>query len=140
MGRGTAPRGADAAALITSAGEQHLQGLRILVVEDDPMIATMLEDMLTWLGCTPVGVALTMDDGLALASTIADIDVAILDVNIGSETVFPVADLLLDRDVSCVFSTGHETELLTERYPSCGFLTKPYLTGRLAEILVAAQG
>ena len=104
------------------------------------MIATMLEDMLARLGCVPVGVAHTIDHGLALAGTIAAIDVAILDVNIGSEIVFPVADALLDRDVSCVFSTGHATEQLTERYPLCRLLNKPYVSGGLAKILMASQG
>jgi CheY-like chemotaxis protein len=132
----TAP--ADSEAMIPSASAR-LQGLRIFIVEDDPRISTMLEDMLVWLGCVPVGVAPTIERGLALASAIDAIDVAILDVNIGSEMVFPVADLLLDRDVACVFSTGHDTELLRERYPLCGLLNKPYVSGRLTKILLASQ-
>jgi CheY-like chemotaxis protein len=126
--------------MIPVDSEQRLQGLRIFIVEDDLMISSMLEDMLAGLGCVPVGAALTIERGLAMASTINAIDVAILDVNIGSEMVFPVADLLLDRDVSCVFSTGHATELLTERYPLCRLLNKPYISRGLARILLASQG
>jgi hypothetical protein len=65
--------------------------------------------------------------------------IAILDVNIGDRMVFPVADLLLDRDVPCVFLTGHATTHLTERYPSCRLLDKPYATKGLAKILLASQ-
>jgi CheY-like chemotaxis protein len=130
--RGPAP-------MIPSASEQYLQGLRIFVVDDEPLICLMLENMLDKFGCVLVGVATTVEQALEMANTVDVIDVAILDVNIGDEMVFPVADFLLGRDVTCVFSTGFATALLTERYPLCRLLNKPYYSKDLAKILLASQ-
>jgi CheY-like chemotaxis protein len=125
--------------MIPSTDRQRLNGLRIFIVEDDLMISTMLGNMLDNLGCVVVGAAATVEQALAMVKTAIVIDVAILDVNIGGELVFPVADLLLESDVPCVFSTGHATTLRTERYPLCRFLDKPYGSQGLAKILLASQ-
>ena len=122
-----------------STSEQYLHGLRIFLVEDDAMISAMLMNMLDKLGCEVVGAAATVNQALEMVSTTNAIDVAILDVNIGDRKVFPVADLLLERDVPCVFSTGYATKLVTERYPLCHFLDKPYALKALEKILLSLQ-
>jgi CheY-like chemotaxis protein len=122
-----------------SAGNQVLYGLRIFLVDDDAMISVMLMNMLDKLGCEVVGAAATVNQALEMVSTTTTIDVAILDVNIGDKNVFPVADLLLRRDVPCVFSTGYATKLVTERYPLCHFLNKPYILKDLEDVLLSSR-
>jgi CheY-like chemotaxis protein len=122
-----------------SIGEQYPHGLRIFVVEDDLMITMMMRSMLDKLGCLVVGTADTVKQALEMVDATNAIDVAILDVNIGDDVVFPVADLLLEREVPCIFSTGYATPVLTERYPLCGLLDKPYVLKGLLKSLLALQ-
>ncbi|WP_326523165.1 response regulator [Sphingomonas sp.] len=83
-----------------------LSGLTILVVEDEPIVAMCLEDMLADLGCTVVGPAATVAEGLAEARG-AVLDAAILDINLGEATSYPIASVLADRAVPIVFATGY---------------------------------
>jgi len=88
---------------------------RVLLVEDDPIIAIMLGDMLRELGCSIVGPA----GGAAAALTIIasqPIDGAVLDWNLGREDSSAVADELLRRSTPFVFSTGHGTTGVAERF------------------------
>src|SRR3712207_3020907 len=103
-----------------------LTGCRVLVVEDEVLIGMVLEDILDMLGCTLAGSAATMEEAWRLASG-SEFDVAILDVNIGAEPVFPLADSLRERGISVVFATGSLPESLPERFADCPVLEKPYV-------------
>ena len=122
-----------------SSAPEGLKGLRIFVVEDEAIIAMMLEDILVSLGCVVVGVAGTVAQGLAGVERGADlIDAAVLDVNIGGEMVFPVADALMARNAPFIFATGYGRTGVTERYPDIAVLSKPYVVSALAQALVEA--
>ncbi len=112
-----------------------LYGLRVFVVEDEAMVAMMLEDMLADFGCIVMGVAGTVGQALERVTTSSMIDAAILDVNIGGEKIFPVADVLMEREIPFVFSTGYGPGNLAERYPLSQTLSKPYLPATLAKVL-----
>jgi CheY-like chemotaxis protein len=114
-----------------------LDGLRLLVVEDETLVAMLLEDMLTDLGCVVVGLAGTVTQGVAIARS-ADLalDAAVLDVNIGGERVFPVADALMARHVPFVFVTGYGAGGLDVRYAGRPTLAKPFQLRTLAEALL----
>ena len=102
----------------------HLVGRRVLVVEDDPLIAAMQKMVLESAGCTVLG----PDSGVGAAlRTIGAhrIDLALLDVNLGDEAVFPVADALAARDVPFVFLTGYGRETLPPMHRKRPCLTKP---------------
>jgi DNA-binding response OmpR family regulator len=73
-----------------------LTGLRVLVVEDEMMVSMLIEDMLEDLGCTVVGPAARLDEALALARD-TEIDCAVLDVNLGGQPIFPLADYLREK-------------------------------------------
>ncbi|MDC3955521.1 response regulator [Polyangium jinanense] len=111
-----------------------LQGLRILIVEDEAMIASYLEDALTDLGCEVIGPALNLKDALRLAREEA-IDGAGLDVNIAGEKVYAVADILAERGLPFVFMTGYGKAGLRESDRDRPVLQKPYNLERLVEIM-----
>jgi len=79
---------------------------RILVVEDEFIVAAMAEDMLTDLGATVVGPANTVASGLSLVEA-EPLDAALLDVNMDGERIDPVAKALMARRVPIVFATGY---------------------------------
>ncbi|KYF58938.1 response regulator [Sorangium cellulosum] len=111
-----------------------LQGLRVLIVEDEPMIASSLEDALTDLGCVVIGPALNMRDAIRLARE-AEIDGATLDVNIAGEKVYAVADILMERGIPFVFTTGYGKAGLRESDLGRPVLQKPYNLNRFVEIV-----
>jgi CheY-like chemotaxis protein len=83
-----------------------LEGTRVLVVEDEAMLALNLEDMLRDLGCVVAGSAAKLDDAMAMART-SDFDVALLDVNINGKRVDPVADAIRERGTPIIYVTGY---------------------------------
>jgi CheY-like chemotaxis protein len=98
---------------------------RILVVEDETMIAMMIEDFLTDLGWDVVGLAGTLDRAIAMARE-ADIDAALLDVNLNGQDTFAVADALNERRIPFVFATGYGLDGVADRFRGVPTLTKPF--------------
>ena len=93
-----------------------LQGRRILVIEDESLVAMLLETILDDMGCAVVGPESNIDDGLIAATTEASLDAALLDVNVAGREVFPVAEALKARGVPFVFSTGYGEAGLPEHH------------------------
>jgi CheY-like chemotaxis protein len=85
-----------------------LNGKTILIVEDEPIVAMMVEDMLCDLGAMPVGPASSLEGALELARDGA-FDAAILDLNLNGERTGAVAELLRGRGVPFVFATGYDS-------------------------------
>jgi DNA-binding NtrC family response regulator len=104
------------------------------LVEDEMIVAWLLEDMLTDLGCAVVGPAASVDQALAMIDAEA-IDVAVLDVNLNGQVSYPVADALAARDVPFVFSTGYHKDRLLERYRTFPALQKPFHLSELTDML-----
>jgi CheY-like chemotaxis protein len=117
-----------------------LVGRRILVVEDEMMIAMLVEDMLAELGCSVVGPAHALDTALDLALTEIGIDAALLDVNLGGQPVFAVADALRAKGVPAIFSTGYGDAGLRDVDRGSPVLQKPFRAGDLARALNQALG
>jgi CheY-like chemotaxis protein len=112
------------------------KGRRILIVEDEFLIRMLLEDMLVDLGYELAGVAGRLDEAANLART-AEIDLAILDVNLDGEDVYPVADILIGRGVPFVFVSGYGGRGLPEAYSGRPTLQKPFQLDELEKILIA---
>jgi len=117
-----------------------LAGRRILVVEDEMMIAMLVEDMLTELGCSVVGPAHALAEALALAQSEPGLDAALLDVNLAGQPVFPVADALREKGVPAIFSTGYGDAGLRDIDRGSPVLQKPFRAGDLARALGEALG
>lgn len=121
--------------------ESVVAGLRILLVEDETLVAMMIEDMLHDLGCTVVAIAGSVSEGLALAGDAAlELDGAVLDVNLGGEKVFPVAERLKRRGVPFVFSTGYGTAGIVAEFADAPILAKPYGSVALQDMLASSIG
>jgi len=115
-----------------------LTGLRLLVVEDEALVAMALEDMLDDLGCVVVDVAGTVSRGVALAANDdLTFDGAILDVNLGGEKVYPVAERLEARGVPFVFCTGYGLDGIARHFAHVPTLAKPYNQRQLHDLLLS---
>lgn len=105
--------------------DTRLSGRRILIVEDEPMIAWMLDDILVALGCTVIGSADRIAEALAMIED-RQIDAAVLDVNLRSQMSYPVADVLAARGIPFVLTTGYARDRLLPPYRAYPYLLKPY--------------
>lgn len=112
---------------------------RILIVEDEPVIAMLLEEMLTEYGFQVVAVAATLEQARALASTL-ELDGALLDVSLGEDEVFPVARVLDDRGLPFAFTTGYGSVGLPPEWEKRPVFNKPYNIQLLAETLAEMTG
>jgi CheY-like chemotaxis protein len=112
-----------------------LQGRGVLIVEDEAMVAMLLEDLLHELGCHVVEIASRVDTALTFV-TERQFDVAILDVNLKSETSYPVADLLELRKLPYLFATGYGMEVIPEKYRQRAVLQKPFRKQELEDALL----
>ncbi|MEI7805558.1 MAG: response regulator [Hyphomicrobiales bacterium] len=109
---------------------------KILLVEDEYLIRMLLEDMLSDLGYTVAGAASTVAEAVELAKK-ETFDLAILDVNLDGEEVYPVAEVLTARKLPFVFVTGYGGSGLPEKYRSRPTLQKPFQMEDLAKTLAA---
>jgi len=99
-------------------------GNRILVVEDEPLVAMNLSTSLVELGFHVIGPYSTLAKAAAAAVEI-ELDAALLDVNLSGKAVYPVADILASKNVPFAFITGYGTEALPNKYANVPVLQKP---------------
>jgi len=112
-------------------------GLRVLVVEDEVAIAMLVEDMLLDLGVVVIGPAGRLSQGKSLAES-EEIDVAILDVNVAGESVYPIVDVLARRGIRFIFSTGYGAGGIDPSWRDRPVLQKPFTQSELENALEKA--
>jgi len=103
---------------------------RILIVEDEMMVSMLLEDFLEELGYSPVGPATALEKAVAMARE-AEIDAAILDVNLNGLDTYPVAEILRERGIPFAFATGYGGNAIIEDFRNTPVLSKPFQLGDL---------
>lgn len=114
-----------------------LNGRRILVLEDEGLVAMHIEDLLDDLGCKVVGPISNLDDAVAALADEA-IDAALLDVNLGDGTTsYPVATRLRQNGVPFAFVTGYGAKGLDEQFRVFPVLSKPVDQAKLRDVLKA---
>ncbi|RVU18150.1 response regulator [Methylobacterium oryzihabitans] len=117
-----------------------LTGRRVLLVEDESLVAMLAEDMLLDWGCE-VAVAMRLEQALALVRD-QTFDLAILDVNLGTARSYPVADELLARAIPFLFATGYGRHGVDHEYRDAVVIQKPYqgsqMRGALERLLADA--
>ena len=113
----------------------RLAGLKVFAVEDESLVAMQLEDMLLDLGCDLVGLAMRIGRALEMVAAAPRIDIAVLDVNIGGDKIYPVAERLRERGVPIVFATGYGRAGVDPEWQSYEILQKPYTASEMAETI-----
>jgi CheY-like chemotaxis protein len=98
---------------------------RVLIVEDEFLVAMLLEDFLLNLGHRVVASVARVDAATRLAAR-AKIDLAILDINLSGVPSFPVAEILRRRGIPFVFATGYGADGLSAEFRNEPALRKPY--------------
>jgi CheY-like chemotaxis protein len=121
---------------MTSDGD--LNGLRILVVEDEAAISLLLEDMLLDFGCEVIGPAARLSAALDAVAR-EQVDLAILDVNVAGEPIYPVAEALAQRSIPFVFSTGYGSAGIRDTFRDRPVLQKPFAQNDLKQKLIMAR-
>lgn len=116
-----------------------LAGKRILLVEDEYLIAADIKAALLGADASVVGPAGRLDDGLSLLSGEA-LDGAVLDVNLGGQSSYAIADALRARDVPFVLVTGYDAWSIPEGYRDAPRLAKPFAMRRVVETLTDLIG
>jgi len=110
----------------------------ILIIEDEGMIAMMLEDMVISLGHNVTAVASNLEKGLELADR-ETFDIALLDVNLNGKPSYPIADLLSARNVLFLLTTGYGTGI-DEAWRGRPILQKPFTEEQLGHALQTLTG
>lgn len=116
----------------------ELSGCRILVVEDEALIALSLEAFLVEFGCSVVGPAASIDQARRLART-SGLDVALLDINVRGELVYPLARQLMEQDIPVVLCSGYAmTSTIPAPFDALPQLGKPYSRDLLRHVIEQA--
>ena len=121
---------------VVAGSPSRLAGRHVLIVEDEMMLALDLGDIVANFGCTSVRVA-RIDKAVLLAATQA-FDVAILDLNLAGDSVYPVADELHRRNIPYIIATGYSADGIAAAYRNGPILAKPYSTREIEEALLRA--
>ncbi|MEW6257588.1 MAG: response regulator [Pseudomonadota bacterium] len=107
-------------------GHMTVAGKKVLVVEDELLVAMGLEDTLSSLGCVVVGPVTTLEEAMALFASV-EADAAILDVNIRGQEIFAAARILAARGVPLIFCSGSVScGPLPDGFSDMMQLPKPY--------------
>lgn len=100
---------------------------RFLLLEDEALVSMLIEDVLADLGCVVAAVVTNVADALAVIDAHErPFDAAILDVNLGGETAYPVAAVLTERRIPFAFATGYGQEGVGHEYASVPVVAKPF--------------
>ena len=108
----------------TDESDLLIAGNRIMIVEDEALVAMAARDLMTELGFSVVGPFSKMSEAITALKD-GDIDAAILDVNLSGELVYPLADILATGGVPFIFATGYGAESIDRRFANIPVLQKP---------------
>ena len=98
---------------------------RILVVEDEMVVAMLVEDMIAELGYDVAAVVSRVEEAMALADS-GSFDAAVLDVHLNGKKIFPFADALMERHIPFLFATGYGERGIPPHHAQCPVVQKPY--------------
>lgn len=114
-----------------------LEGLRVLVVEDEILVGMAVEDMLRDLGCTLAASAVSLSEAFEKVQT-GGFDIALLDVDLQGQKVFPLAEILLARRIPFAFASGYGAAGVPEAFRNLPVVSKPFQIEQLSAALSSA--
>ena len=117
----------------------ELRDRRILVVEDEYLVAVSLCEALEDAGSQVIGPVPSVDTAIQAIEAQPQIDAAVVDINLGGVKAYVVADLLLARSIPFVFTSGYEQDALMARYPRIRNCQKPYAMATISAALSGAM-
>jgi CheY-like chemotaxis protein len=120
-----------------TVADMELQGIRVLLVEDDGLVAMAVEDMLRDLGCEVAASASSLTQAFEKIKA-GGFEFALLDVSLHGKMVFPVAEVLSDQGVPFAFASGYDTGALPETFQSRPVVVKPFQVHELSNAISAA--
>lgn len=112
---------------------------RVLIVEDEPLIAEMLREWLVELGYEVIGPAASNEAGLALIAQGPPLSCAILDITVRDGPSYGIARALEERGIQYAFATGHGAESIDPQFTNAPTLQKPFEFDLLAEIVAGLE-
>jgi len=115
--------------------EQSLRGWRILVVEDEYLLADDISRALIDAGAEVLGPVASARDAEAIIAAESRIDAAVLDINLRDGAVFPAADALASREIPFAFATGYEEWSLPGRFQGRPLVEKPFKASQITSLL-----
>lgn len=115
-----------------------LENCRLLVVEDENVVAADLSAELARLGAVVLGPVGGVEDALALIASGTVIHGAILDINLRGQMVYPVADMLASRAIPFIFATGYDDIAIPPRFADAPRCEKPVSIAEIREAVLAA--
>jgi two-component SAPR family response regulator len=117
-----------------------LSGLRILIVEDDALVALNLQDFVESLGCNVVGPTGRLGEALAMLDA-EEIDGAMLDINLHGEMVYPLAERLAEREIPMLFCSGYAfTSVVPSKFAHYPQVAKPMVEHTLRTAMIETFG
>lgn len=117
--------------------DDDFKGRQVLIIEDDALVAMLLQDMLTDIGFEVVGTIDQYAEAFEKAKSMA-FDVAILDVSLNGPHTFQIAEAIADRGIAFLFSTGYNSGILPLSLRHVPLLQKPFQQSNLKQALRAA--
>lgn len=121
-----------------NAGGGTLGGLRLLVVEDEALVARLLAELLATFGCKVAGIAASTAEAMQLIDASgADLQGALLDINLNGESVYPVAERLGELRLPFAFVTGYDDDAIDPRFARAPVLHKPFRPLDLAALVAS---
>lgn len=109
-----------------------ISGLRTLLVEDEALVAMLLEDMLVELGHQVMATVSRRGEAFRLIDEMP-VDLAVLDINLDGEQTYPIASVLSSRQIPFIFSTGYDSAGIHEDWRHIPLLQKPFQAHDLAQ-------
>ena len=119
--------------------QQTLDGLRVLLIEDEVVIAMTAEDMLEEIGCTVSAQAATFSEAMACAAA-GDFDLALLDINLNGVMSLPIAQRLREDGKPFIFTTGYGNVGIESEFGDVAVVTKPYTIRTLTNAIQTLLG
>lgn len=113
----------------------NLAGMRLLLVEDQMLVAMEVESFLKDIGCEVIGIAGTLEQAMRLSRELA-FDATIVDVNLDGEMAWPAVDVLLERNIPFVLASGYGSSAFPQAYRDMTQLEKPVGRNELQRALV----
>ena len=118
-----------------TASSVGLRGRRVLIAEDEYLLASKMVEEFAKLGVETIGPASTVKRVLDLVEHCGPLDAAMLDIKLRNEMIFPVADALRARGVPFVFTSGYNQKIIPDRYKDVVRYEKPFDVAQIARVV-----